>query len=132
MDVFKGFQKASKISPNLRRFGLMGMNGEKSDVDVGVIGVGFGVLLFLLELLLGDKLTGLFDDVACNAVLVEDDILVGLPVHIIVLGEHEEEGADIEGAVLAVAFKKHEVVPWLGVGGQHIGDEDPAFLVDKA
>jgi hypothetical protein len=26
---------------------------------------------------------------------VEDDILVGLPVHIIVLGEHEEEGADI-------------------------------------
>ena len=73
----------------------MGMNGEKSDVDVGVIDVGIGVLVVFIKLVLGDELAGLFDDVACNAVLVEDDILVGLPVHIIVLGEHEEEGADI-------------------------------------
>ena len=73
----------------------MGMNREKSDVDVGVVDVGIGVLVIILELVLGDELAGLFDDVACNAVLVEDDILVGLPVHIIVLGEHEEEGADI-------------------------------------
>ena len=73
----------------------MGMYEEISDIDVGVIDVGIGVLLVFLELVLGDELAGLFDDVACNAVLVEDDILVGLPVHIIVLGEHEEEGADI-------------------------------------
>ena len=73
----------------------MGMNGDKSDVDVGVVDVGFGVLVIFLELVHGNELSGIFDDIACYAVLVEDDILVGLPVHIIVLGEHEEEGADI-------------------------------------
>ena len=73
----------------------MGMNGEKSDVDVGVVDVGFGVLVIFLELVHGDELAGLFDDIACYTILVEENILLRLTVHLIVLGKHEAGGADI-------------------------------------
>ena len=102
-------------------------------IKEGVVDVGSVVLLVCLELVLGDELTSLLDDVAFDTVLVEEDVHICITVDVIELWQYVMESADIQSTDLATfSFQCHEGVPRLVEFRQHIGNEYLAFFVDEA